>query len=56
MLEFGKSIPLDEQREINEVLNDAEESDWEDKDEIQNHLAKVETVANQLTEALMATV
>jgi molecular chaperone DnaK len=56
MLEFGKSIPLDEQREINEVLNEAEESDWEDRNEIQNHLAKVETVANQLTEALMATV
>jgi molecular chaperone DnaK len=56
MSEFGKSIPLDEQREINEVLNDAEESDWEDRSEIQNHLAKVETVANQLTEALMATV
>ncbi len=56
MLEFGKSIPLNEQREINEVLNDAEESDWEDKDEIQDQLAKVETVANQLTEALMATV
>lgn len=56
MSEFGKSIPLDEQREINEVLNNAEESDWEDRSEIQNHLLKVEAVANQLTEALMATV
>ncbi len=56
MLEFGKSIPLNEQQEINRVLNEAEESDWDDSGEIQTHLVKVEAVANQLTESLMAAV
>ncbi|HXH69791.1 MAG TPA: Hsp70 family protein [Pyrinomonadaceae bacterium] len=57
MMEFGKSIPLEEQQEINAVLNEAEESlESEDGGEIQTQLSKVETVANQLTEALMAAV
>ncbi len=57
MAEFGKSIPLDEQQEINAVLNEAEESlDLEDSSEIQTYLTKVEAVANQLTETLMAAV
>jgi molecular chaperone DnaK len=57
MAEFGKSIPVAEQHEINVVLNEAEELiDSDDSQEIQECLARVETVANQLTESLMAAV
>ena len=56
LMEFGKSVPIEEQRAVNEILNEADESDWEDRNEVQKHLAKVEAVANQLTEALMAAV
>ncbi len=56
LMEFGKSVPIDEQRAINEILNEADESDWEDRDEVHQQLTKVEAVANQLTEALMAAV
>jgi molecular chaperone DnaK len=57
MTEFGKSIPVEDQHEINVVLNEAEELiDSEDSQEIQQCLARVETVANQLTESLMAAV
>jgi molecular chaperone DnaK len=57
MTEFGKSIPVEEQHEINVVLNEAEELlASEDSQEIQECLAKVEIVANQLGESLMAAV
>ena len=57
MAEFGKSIPVEQQHEINVVLNEAEESlASEDSREIQECLTRVETVANKLTESLMATV
>jgi molecular chaperone DnaK len=57
MTEFGKSIPVEEQHEINVVLNEAEELiDSEESQEIQQCLARVETVANQLTESLMTAV
>jgi len=57
MLEFGKSIPLTEQHDINRVLIDAEESlESDDGEEIQEYLIKVEAVANQLTETLMTAV
>ena len=55
--EFGKSIALEEQKEINATLNEAEESlGSEDSGEIQKQLAKVENAANQLTESLLAAV
>lgn len=57
MAEFGKSLPLERQKEINGVLNDADESlESGESGKIQVALAKVEEVANQLTESLMATV
>ena len=57
MVEYGKSLPLDQQKQINSVLNEAEELlDSEDSGRLQMALAKVEETANKLTEALMATV
>ncbi|MGI8638545.1 MAG: molecular chaperone DnaK [Pyrinomonadaceae bacterium] len=57
MAEFGKSLPFEEQQEINGVLGEAEEFlNAGDNDEIQVMLAKMEESANQLTDALMATV
>ena len=57
MAEFGKSLPLERQKEINGVLNDADELlESGESGKIQVALAKVEEVANQLTESLMATV
>ncbi len=57
MAEFGKSLPTQEQQHINGVLNEA--SDFfkdESNQEIEEILAKMEEAANQLTNALMATV
>jgi len=57
MLELSKSIAPDEQREIIQILNEAEESlESEDSGEIQQCLFKVEAVASQLIETLMAAV
>jgi len=57
MAEFGKSLPLEEQQEINGVLSEAEEFlSAGNNDEIQVMLAKMEQSANQLTDALMAAV
>ena len=57
MAEFGKSLPLEEQQNINGVLSEAEDFFKEGNDEeIQNILTKMEEAANQLTNALMAAV
>ena len=57
MAEFGKSLPLEEQQKINGVLSEAEDFFKEgNNEEIQNMLTKMEEAANQLTNALMATV
>ncbi len=58
MNEFGKSLPLDEQQDINGDLGDAEDflKTPEDGDDIEVFLLKIEASANRLTEALMATV
>jgi molecular chaperone DnaK len=59
MSEFGKSMPLDEQQEINGVLDDAEDflkAPEDDRGNIEDYLMKVEGSANRLTESLMAAV
>ncbi len=57
MSEFGKSLPLEEQQQISGVLDEAEVFFKEGNDEeIESILTKMETAANQLTNALMATV
>lgn len=57
MAEFGKSLPIEEQKQINAILNEADESlKSTDKAEVKAALTKVEATANQLTESLMATV
>jgi molecular chaperone DnaK len=54
MVEFGKTLSLEQQQEINGILNDAEENLQSDEEVVlQDSLAKVEDAANQLTEALM---
>ena len=54
LVEFGKSLEVKQQQEINGVLNDAEEVLTEnDSKSIQDSLRKTEEVANKLTEALM---
>ena len=55
--EFGRSLPLEQQQEINAMLNDAEEKvDADDVVLIQQTLTKVEDESNKLTEAVMAMV
>ncbi len=57
MMEFCKSLPLEQQKQINGVLNEADESlESGESGKIQEALTKVEETANQLTESLMATV
>jgi molecular chaperone DnaK len=57
MSEYGKSIPLEQQQEINAALNDAEAFLSSDSlDEIKTALAGVEAQTNKITEALMAAV
>jgi molecular chaperone DnaK len=54
MVEFGKTLELEQQQEINSILNDAEESlQSEEEVVLQDWLNKVEDAANKLTEALM---
>ncbi|MGC2235627.1 MAG: molecular chaperone DnaK [Pyrinomonadaceae bacterium] len=57
MVEFGKTLSLEQQQEINGVLGEAEENlESEDDAVLQESLAKVEEAANKLTEALMEVV
>lgn len=55
LTEFGRSLPLEQQQEINAVLNEAEEKvDADDVILIQETLTAVEDESNKLTEAVMA--
>lgn len=55
MQEFGKSLPLEQQQEINALLNKAEEAvDADNMEFIQPALEQVEEAANMLTASLMA--
>jgi len=55
MSEIGKSFELDEQKEINAVLNEAEEALSSDSImHIREHFGKVETVANRITASMMS--
>lgn len=57
MQEFGKSLPLEQQQEINGILGETEIAlQSEDEKVIQDALAKIEDAANKLTEALMVAV
>ncbi len=57
MSEFGKSLSLEDQQQINGVLGKAEEYLEEENDgQIQNILKEMEKAADRLTNALMATV
>lgn len=57
MAEFGKSLLLEEQQQINGVLSEAEDFFKEETGQkIEDVLAKMEEAANQLTNALMAMV
>ena len=60
MAEFGKSMPFDQQQEINGSLTEAEEflkaADGEAVGDLEDFLTRVEAGANRLTEALMAAV
>jgi molecular chaperone DnaK len=54
MTEYGKTLEIEQQQQINGILNDAEESLPEtDPTAIQEALRKAEDAANQLTSALM---
>jgi molecular chaperone DnaK len=54
MAEFGKSLEVKQQQEINSVLGEAEEFLVSgDQKEIEDALKKAEDAANKLTEALM---
>jgi molecular chaperone DnaK len=55
MVEFGKTLSLEQQQEVNGVLNEAEEClESEDAVVVQNALTKVEDAGIKLSEALMA--
>ena len=57
MAEFGKSLPQEEQQQINSVLNEAEDFFKDGSGgEIESILMKMEAAANQLTNSLMAAV
>jgi len=54
MVEFGKSLEIKQQQEINGILGNAEEAlAGGDPQEIKDALAKAEGAANKLTDALM---
>ncbi len=54
MSEFGKSLSLEQQQEINSVLSEAETALTSNEEVVlQDALAKTEDAANKLTEALM---
>jgi len=55
--EFGKSLPLEEQQELNGILHEAEEVlTSDDLEAVKNALKKVEAVANKMTESMLAMV
>ena len=55
LTEFGRSLPLEQQQEINSVLNEAEEKvEADDVILLQKTLSVVEEESNKLTEAVMA--
>ena len=57
MTEFGKSFPLEEQQEFNGILNEAEDVVASDNlEDVKNALEKVVTVADKLTESMLAMV
>jgi molecular chaperone DnaK len=57
MIEFGRSFPTDEQIEINGILNTAEEAaKTEDRDQIEQMLAKVEETASRITASMLTAV
>jgi molecular chaperone DnaK len=57
MSEYGRSLPLEQQQEINASLNEAEEVlDSEDVEAIKDAAKKAEDAANYLTTLLMAAV
>ncbi len=57
MSEFGRSLPPEDQQNINGILSEAEDFFKEgNNEEIQSMLAKMEEAANQLTNAMMAAV
>lgn len=54
IIEYGKSLEIKQQQDINGILNDAEEAlATDDAKLIQDALKKTEEAANSLTEALM---
>lgn len=54
MVEFGKTLPLDQQQEINGILNEAETAlETDDEAILKAALANTEKAANKLTEALL---
>ena len=57
LVEFGKTMELEQQQTINGVLNDAEAAlESNEEEALQKALTEVEEAANKLTEAVMATV
>ncbi|MDM7922752.1 MAG: molecular chaperone DnaK [Pyrinomonadaceae bacterium] len=55
MAEFGRSFPLEDQKEINGVLSEAESSAGDlDADGVEEWLRKVEEAANRITAAMLA--
>ena len=55
--EFGKSLPLEQQQELNGKLQQAEDALASDNlEDIKNALEKVEAVAQKMTESMMAMV
>jgi molecular chaperone DnaK len=54
---FGKSLPPEEQQELNGILREAEEVlTSDDLEDVKDALKKVETVANKMTESMLAMV
>lgn len=57
MMEYGKAFPTEEQMEINNILNNAEESMFtDDKKEIELILVKVEETASRITASMLTAV
>ncbi len=55
VVEFGKDIPIELKKRVLDVLNQAEENFQDDDiEKIQSALLEAETVANELTDSLMA--
>ncbi len=57
MMEYGRAFPTEEQMEINNILNNAEESMFtDDKKEIELILVKVEETASRITASMLTAV